>query len=451
MKKGFGCGPSSRKENINTYKSTPASPIDEPDLVDSLVAVLHWASDEYLDSDVYFDEDERYNHDSYHVIKSILAVDDGRIDGAIDSCWEKILSQCHHEFNRLVAETWPDVNVYEHPIAESIIQHILSRPDPEDLQKKALSEWMFSEGFMLAGERCLKHLWVARNDFPTQGLYSVGARKGYLLHLTIQHQLWDHASILVHEMDTDVNFVCGHMHDTVLHRIATQKSSAESVAVLKAFLQRPDINVNSLNADRFSALMVAATVGSVEVVESLLGDARVDANDTTEWGAPFITALRGCKPRYAFLGPDSRSNGRLENFYQIIELFLNHDHKTDFEWIDYEHLFHKHLQTRHVAEILKRSKLDINSAPSYGMIALHQAASSWNESDDKDKIELLLSHPGIDLNIKDEDGKTAAMVAVDKGNAVFGDLLQARLTVLEQEEAQKSFLDWGVTVDMDIN
>jgi len=164
---------------------------------------------------------------------------------------------------------------------------------------------------------------------------------------------------------------------------------------VKRWLDQPGINVNLQTDERcklegYTALMWAVRVNCKEVVELLLSHPNVkDKIDVN---------IRDAKGNTALMLATSLGYTNIEDNEGIVELLLSHPNVKD--------------------------KIDVNIRDAEGNTALMYAVMSGKER----IAELLLNHPNIDVNIKNK-GFTALMCAVLGGSEETVKLLQSRSNI----------------------
>jgi len=84
---------------------------------------------------------------------------------------------------------------------------------------------------------------------------------------------------------------------------------------------------------------------------------------------------------------------------------------TELLW---EELKKKRPDLQLIEDIITYTLVNVNLQNEWGWAALMRAADMGNEK----VVELLLKHPGIDVNVQDNDGRTALMLAEGKTECI---------------------------------
>lgn len=182
-----------------------------------------------------------------------------------------------------------------------------------------------------------------------------------------------------------------------LFRIAVQFNSPE---VVKFLLKTTDIDPNGASQYGYTHLALAASQGNAAVVKVLLSIPGVDVNknlDESKWQPPFGMAIQ-----YLLKHRDADP--------EVLKVLLNAPgidaNKTcplhSVAWKCREDL---------VKILVSSPVININLVDGTGRTALHEAVRNhWAEKSVYIATVKALIDAGIDVNIKDEDGKTALML-----------------------------------------
>lgn len=188
--------------------------------------------------------------------------------------------------------------------------------------------------------------------------------------------------------------------------------------IVKRLLEVPAINVNLKNNIGNTALICAASTDHKAIVEQLLKNKSIDVNLRNKNG---YTAL--LEATY------NRHEDIAELLLKIPDLNLDyvtrHDHDNVVMIAAYQ-------GCENILKVLLRKPIKINAQNKHGQTALIQAIS---DSDRENIIKILLATSGIDINIKDKDGKTVYMYAIERRYRNIAKLIEIKLAELDSTPA----------------
>ena len=185
--------------------------------------------------------------------------------------------------------------------------------------------------------------------------------------------------------DVDVNKRSLHNVTLLMWAAADNK-----IPLLKLLLQQPSIEVNLAADHGFTALHMAVTCGSIEALRTLLSDPRVDVNCNTErMETPLNLATK-----------DADSFDKLELL--LADPRVDVDCLASYSGVEASLLMSAALGSnlRAAKLLLDNERVDVNWLNNRDASALHLLAASQDSERPKGLLELLLSHPRVDVNCK---------------------------------------------------
>lgn len=195
--------------------------------------------------------------------------------------------------------------------------------------------------------------------------------KGFApLHIASRNGWTDLVKGLLGVKDIEVNASTLRERMTALHA-ASRKGHAD---VIRELLGVPGIDVNQYDVNGTTPLLAAARKGHIEAIELLLSAEGIDVNDRNNAGESALQA--------------AAEGGHVEA----------------------------------VRLLLQAKELQINdTGGTFAFAALH-AASRKGRSE---VVEALLEHPKIDVNLRDDDGRTPLILAAERGRVAVVEALLA--------------------------
>ncbi|ASJ75109.1 ankyrin repeat domain-containing protein [Granulosicoccus antarcticus] len=175
-----------------------------------------------------------------------------------------------------------------------------------------------------------------------------------------------------------------------------------------------------------SALMVAAKLGELPLVISLV-DAGARVNDTTQTnGTAFMFAVLGNQKKTAqwLMNRNADIHVIGSNGWNALSIAAAKGYVDLLQWLIVEHAdaqlrdvywftpLMRAVENNHdevASVLLELPNTDVNVQDEFGNTSLHHAVSADNAA----MVELLLQH-GADTNIRNRNGSVAAMLADDK-------------------------------------
>ena len=214
--------------------------------------------------------------------------------------------------------------------------------------------------------------------------------------------------LLLSHPDIDVN-VKNSDGDTPLHRVILR----DSIEILQLLLAQPNINVNAENKNNITALHISI-FSTLKVIEILLNYPKTNINIKDDEGNTFLH--RVCK--YYI---DRKFN------VEDIKFFLKNG-KIDVNIKNNEgntplHLLCKKNRIEVFQFFLNYRKTDVNVQNINGDTCLHLLCNSRYYEDSLPLVELILAHPKIKLNIKNNKDLTPVITAYNSQNSQVLELL----------------------------
>lgn len=266
---------------------------------------------------------------------------------------------------------------------------------------------------------------------------------------------------LLRNEEFDVNHRYSLDNKTALMLISTRTLSPD---ILKALLERDDVEVNDRDINGKTALIWAVQRGRKDIVSALVNDSRTDVNAADQHGAtPLMYASASGKldiielllQRQDICVNATEAAGKtalmiaIRNCREDVACRLLADPRTDpcrgdaqqksaLIWVASTD---KMLKV--VKDLLKDPEIDVNAADPEKRTALMWAARYGNG----DVVRELLKSPQIDVDAKDKDGRTALMWAAKyKEFDIIKQLLDCGANLYEKDDHNKSALDMAYEV-----
>ena len=244
------------------------------------------------------------------------------------------------------------------------------------------------------------------------------------LHLAIKKRNEEITQALVDDRNIDVNLrTRDSAQETALHIAARSDGSEE---IIETLLRNADIDVNITDASGDTALHIAAHRGADDVVEKLLNAPGIDlearnGDDETAYEiaqrrqrTAVITVFEE-NPHYerilrgTFVEVLRDESVNQEKAIEILRTEKPNVNEKDRQSGNTALHYAIKLKWRDlIAELLKRSDLQVNNKNGEGETALHTATVVGDIS----VLNAVLDRKGISVNARDGDGDTALLVAV---------------------------------------
>jgi uncharacterized protein len=191
---------------------------------------------------------------------------------------------------------------------------------------------------------------------------------------------------------------------------AAQAKNANSESLLMHALYHGQRDLAKAIAERKQELDIfeAASLGRTKALESLLGDATA----VNAYSKDGFTALHFA----CYFGQPEAARLLVEKGAKVDAVASNPTHVMPL---------HSAASSRNLeaARLLLKRGAPINARQQAGWVPLHAAA----QNGDRDMVALFLEHKA-DVLLANDDGKTAAMVAREKGHAQIAEVLEHRAT-----------------------
>lgn len=195
------------------------------------------------------------------------------------------------------------------------------------------------------------------------------------LHIACKNQNLEIALMLIHAFNININLPTDFDNATPLHIICSihnmnnPELSHNAEIIFDTLLQSPDTDLNALNDEKMTPLQLSAKEGNEKFFIKLLQHPKSDISITDKFGMTILHAAA----RF--------------NHIEICKLIFEN-----------------------CGEQSSKGKIDINQRDNDGWTPLHYAARNAFE----DIVELLLSQPGIDVNVKDNRDKPPLYFAMNR-------------------------------------
>ena len=238
--------------------------------------------------------------------------------------------------------------------------------------------------------------------------------------------------------DVDYNHV--NMNGQNLMHFAAEMKDAE---LQKIIIENDKIDININDELERSPLSLAIQYRNKSFIEAIIEDSRTDINIKDIWGCtPLMTAIElGNEdaehlliehPKIDIKLKDNKNNNYLHiachnKETDIISSLISKG--VDINAKNYEgntplHIAIMRKNTKAVTYILKSSSnIAINELNELGKAPIHIACEIDSYKKGGKIIKLLLSYSGIDVNIRDLDGRSPLMIAQENNNSIIVDYL----------------------------
>ena len=197
--------------------------------------------------------------------------------------------------------------------------------------------------------------------------------------------------------------------ETLLHKVARE----DYVHAASVLLERPDLDVSTQESkDNFSPLHIATRQLSVGIVRLMLARKGVRVNDTDKYGNSPLHLLAKASA-LSFEGGDQAESSRVKKVIQIGKMFFSRkDIDVNVEGVNKNTPLHDAaMRGNYVVarELLSRPNIKTSAKNAADQTPLHLAA----ERNSTDVAKILLSRDDVDAGARDNFAKTPLHVAAE--------------------------------------